>query len=103
MLDETDYLIKYSKDLTYEEFIEDDTLRRAFVRSLEIIGEAAKKISPSVKDKYCEIDWKRWAGMRDILIHRYFGVDYEVVWDTVKRKVPQLKDGILKILGIENS
>ena len=75
ILDEADYLIEQSQDLDVGMFLEDDTLRRAFVRSLEIIGEAAKRIPADFKDEHPEIEWRSMAGMRDRLIHGYFGVD----------------------------
>lgn len=65
----------------------DETLRRAFVRSLEVIGEAAKKVPDDVRATYPAVEWRAMAGMRDRLIHNYFGVDLELVWD-VKRRVP---------------
>ena len=79
ILDEAEYLSERSAGLTYEQFLAYPTLQRAFVPSLEIIGEAAKRIPAGVRDRYRDIDWRAMAGMRDLLIHHYFGVDYEIV------------------------
>jgi uncharacterized protein with HEPN domain len=98
IMDETDYLIRCTKGLTPDEFKDDETLRRAFVRSLEIIGEAAKQLPPDIREKYRQIEWKAVAGMRDKLIHGYFGVDYDIVWDVVTKKIPILHQEISKIV-----
>jgi uncharacterized protein with HEPN domain len=76
----------------------DETLRRAFIRSLEIIGEAAKKVPADFRAQYPVVEWRAMAGMRDRLIHDYFGVDYELVWDVVQKRIPQLRDQIASIL-----
>jgi uncharacterized protein with HEPN domain len=98
ILDETKYIIEKAEGLSGEQFTSNDTLKRAFVRSLEIIGEATKKIPADLKEKYPSIEWRSMAGMRDRLIHDYFGVDYDLVWDVVINKIPQLKAQIEEML-----
>jgi uncharacterized protein with HEPN domain len=81
--------------VTQAEFLGDETLKRAFVRSLEIIGEATKQIPDDFRAKYRHVEWRAIAGMRDRLIHDYLGVDYDIVWDVVTTKVPVLQPEIV--------
>jgi len=98
--DECSYILSVSgNDLTKEDFFRDETLKRAVVRSLEIIGEATKKIPADFKYKYNSIEWRHMAGMRDRLIHDYLGVDYSIVWDVMQNKIPDLYEEIMKVLG----
>jgi len=99
ILDETDYLMQHSRGLRREQFLGDPTLRRAFARSIEVIGEAAKQVPEDVRDKYPAVEWRAIAGMRDRLIHAYFGVDYEIVWDTVVNRIPMLAQQVRQILA----
>jgi uncharacterized protein with HEPN domain len=98
ILVEADYLIGQSRDLTEERFMADETMRRAFVRSLEIIGEAAKKVPDAFRAQYSGLEWRAMAGMRDRLIHGYFGVDYQLVWDVIQNRIPELRRQIASIL-----
>lgn len=103
ILDETAYLITSSRDLSQEHFVGDETLKRAYVRSIEVIGEAVKQLPDSLRQKYATIEWRALAGMRDRLIHHYFGVDYEIVWDVVVNKIPILDAEVRQILDREFS
>ena len=98
ILDEINYILSRSTNLEYQKFLIDEDLKRSFVRSLEIIGEAAKNLDEVFRKKHPQIEWKKIGGLRDVLIHHYFGINYERVWDVVKNKVPELKDQIEKIL-----
>lgn len=82
-----------------EDFLKDEILKRAIVRSLEIIGEATKKIPVDIKLKWNTISWKNMAGMRDRLIHDYMGVNYYLVWDVAKNIIPDLKVQIESIIN----
>jgi len=88
----------FIKDLSYKKFIQDDKTVFAVVRALEIIGEAVKSIPNNLRKKYPEIPWKDMAGMRDKVIHEYFGVKLSLVWKTVKEEMPPLKPLFEKML-----
>jgi uncharacterized protein with HEPN domain len=90
IIQETSFILKYSKGISKDDFINNDLLCHALVRSLEIIGEASKKIDPDFKSNYPQIEWRKIAGTRDKMIHDYFGIDYEIVWDIIENKIPEL-------------
>lgn len=96
--DKCGFILAVSQDLSYTDFFEDETLKRAIVRSLEIIGEATKKIPADQKVKWNSIQWKNMTGMRDRLIHDYMGVNYSIVWDLVKTQIPDVLKEIQIIL-----
>ncbi len=101
--DECFYIVLTIKEsgISKSEFVENETLKRAVVRSLEIIGEATKKIPIDEKLKYPTIHWKNMAGMRDKLIHDYIGVNYSIVWSVVENKIPELYEQITKVIEKE--
>lgn len=92
---------KFAENLSQDEFLKSDLTQSAVIRKIEIIGEAVKNLSEDFKGKYQFIPWKRIASMRDKLIHEYFGVDIERVWDTIQKDLPLLKEQISKILKKE--
>jgi len=99
--DECSYIISVSRELSKDELLNDETLKRAIVRSIEIIGEATKKIPADFKIKWSSVEWKNMAGMRDRLIHDYIGINYSIVWDVIKNKIPELNTQIQAILNEE--
>lgn len=84
-------------------FVADPTLSKAFCRSLEIIGEASKNVRTELKTKYPLVDWKRMAGIRDKIIHDYFSVDHQIIWDTIKTDIPELQRWMTRIIEEESS
>jgi len=87
----------YTKNFTYDNFARNKLVVDGVVRNLEIIGEAVKEIPVETRKRYNEIDWKKVIGLRDVITHRYFGVDTDIIWDIVKNKIPDLKLCIVKI------
>ncbi|EQA38201.1 PF01934 family protein [Leptospira inadai serovar Lyme str. 10] len=92
-----------SANLNHEQFLLDEVSKRAFVRSIEIIGEASGKLSDLFKKKYSEVDWKKLSATRNRLIHGYFVVDYDIVWDLVANKIPALESQIHFIIEQEKT
>lgn len=90
---------EFSKDATKESLSKDRLRQNAIIRELEVIGEAAKNISSSFRDKHKKAEWKKIAGLRDKLIHHYFGVDLNIVWDVIKSDIPELKKDIEEIIS----
>ena len=101
ILQECEFLLEKSEGIIFEDFIEDPVFIRAFVRSLEIIGEAVKHLPSEFRERYSKIPWKEIAGMRDKLIHEYFGINYRIVWKTVQREIPKLKEQVERIIEKE--
>jgi len=93
-----DDAVRFVEGVEYDDFVKDRKTVYAVTRAIEIIGEAVKKIPDTVKNRYPKVPWKRMAGMRDKLIHEYFGVDLRRVWNTVKKDIPNLKPLFEKIL-----
>jgi uncharacterized protein with HEPN domain len=96
---EADFLVEAGRDLTLERFQKDATLQRAFVRSLEVIGEATKKLPEEYRSNHPQVEWRSLARMRDRLIHGYFSVDLGLVWEVVQQRIPPLQQAIRRILA----
>ena len=88
ILDEADYLLAASQGLSQPDFVQDETLKRAFVRSIEIIGEAVTKLNPGLQAHHSDVPWREIAAMRNRLILGYMNVDSQIVWDTVVQVLP---------------
>ncbi|MDR2205004.1 MAG: DUF86 domain-containing protein [Flavobacteriaceae bacterium] len=99
ILEECRFILVATSGMTKEHLLEDEVMKRAVVRSLGIIGEAGKKITADVKLKWENINWKNMSGMRDRLIHDYAGVNYSIVWDVVKNKIPELEKQIINVIN----
>ena len=98
ILEEIDFLQTETADVNFEQFRRSGLLTRACARSLEIIGEAAKNVPDGFKRLHPEVDWRRLAGMRDKIIHHYFGVNWEIVWDVIRNRLSELKGQITPLL-----
>jgi len=99
ILDECRFILTASSGMTESQMLENEVMKRAIVRSLEIIGEASKKIPTDVKLKWHSVNWKNMAGMRDRLIHGYMGINYSIVWDVVTNKIPELEKQMTAVIN----
>ena len=91
-------VIRFTQQMTCEQFVADEKTFDAVMRDLEIVGEAAKHIPPEVRAQHPDIDWQKIGGLRDVVIHEYFGIDIEIIWDIVTREVPVLHQQLHKML-----
>lgn len=98
ILESIERIEEYAQNITFETFLEDKKTFDAVIRNLEVIGEASKCLSKEFKEENSEINWRGVAGMRDKLIHGYFGIDPEIVWKTIQKRLPELK---IQIKGIK--
>jgi uncharacterized protein with HEPN domain len=97
--DEVVFVISFTSSISYEDFENEILLKKAIVRSLEIIGEASNRVTSDFKSKYQEIPWRFMKAMRNKLIHEYVGIDYKVVYETCKNDIPILKEQLESILS----
>jgi uncharacterized protein with HEPN domain len=97
ILESSEKISRYISNVKYDDFIVDDIRVDAVIRNLEIIGEAIKNIPDEFKKDYPQIEWKKIARLRDILIHIYFGVDLQILWEIITAKIPELKDELTKL------
>ena len=101
ILAECDYLLLEAEQNSFNEFFENPRLSRAVCRSLEIIGEASSKIHPDLKAKFSHIPWREMSDIRNKIIHHYFGIDYDIIWDTIKTDIPILREWIESVIQAE--
>ncbi len=99
MLENIERAEKFIEGMSYEDFVKDEKTNFAVTRCIEIMGEAAKHIPESTRQKYPEIPWKDIAGMRDKVIHFYFGVNLERVWLVLREDIPKIEPLIRRVLG----
>jgi uncharacterized protein with HEPN domain len=98
ILDSITAIETFIQGVNKEKFLKERMIRGAVVREIEVMGEAAKNISRETRKKYPDIPWKKMTGMRDKLIHHYFGLDFNVIWDTIREEIPKLKKQMMDII-----
>lgn len=103
IIDAINQIQDYVRKVGYKEFSSNRMIQDAVIREIEIIGEATKNLPAQIREKYPAVTWKEMAGMRDKLIHSYFGVDLDAVWDTVNEDLPSLKKKIKEIIELEEN
>ena len=98
ILESIDKIAKFSKGITKEEFFKDELKQYAIVRGIEIIGEAVKNLSNEFREEHKEIECAKIAGTRDVIIHRYFGLDLNLIWKIIQEDIPALKSKLKKLI-----
>jgi len=97
IIDAIEKIEKYTQNIDFNKFSKNDMVIDAVIRNFEVIGEATKKIPAEIKEKYPEVEWKEAMGFRNVLIHDYFGIDIEAVWDALQKNLPTFKKHILNV------
>ena len=96
-------VLRYTHGMDFEAFKSDEKTKDAVVRNLGIIGEAVKRLPDTLRDRYPKVEWRKITGLRDIIVHEYFGVDEEILWDVVQNKVPELLNQVKRVLSMEDT
>jgi uncharacterized protein with HEPN domain len=90
---------KYTQGLSFDDFMDNDLISDAVIKNILVIGEATKNIPDEIRQKSSGIEWRKMAGMRDMMIHGYFSINYKIVWDVVQNKIPTLKKQVEQLLN----
>jgi len=90
---------KYTKGLSYDDFLNKDLVSDAVIKNILVIVEATKNIPNEIRETHPHIEWRKMAGMRDMMIHGYFSINYRIVWDVVQNKIPKLKQHVEQLLS----
>lgn len=101
MQEEIAFLRSHLDGVTFDVFVADELMTRAVARSLETIGEAAKNLSPALRERHPEADWRGMAGLCDVLIHKYFGINWRIVWDVLQHKIPICEQQLHRVIEQE--
>jgi uncharacterized protein with HEPN domain len=102
ILESIDKIEKYTREITFEQLIQDERTKDAILRNIQIIGEASKHIPEQLLTTHPDIDWSGVAGMRDIITHRYFRVDWNLLWTSIQEELPVLKAQITSLVRDQN-
>jgi len=100
IIDAIQEIESYLIDTDFSKFMENSMMRFACIKQMEIIGEASNHVSEDTKAKFTSVEWSQIVGMRNVFVHEYFGVDSSLVWEIIKRDLPDLKDKIIEILNL---
>ncbi|NPV07468.1 MAG: DUF86 domain-containing protein [Anaerolineae bacterium] len=99
ILEASERVAAYTEGLTYEDFLARPMVQDAVLRNIQVIGEATKKLSSGLRTGHAHIPWQAMAGMRDRIVHHYFGINYEVVWDVVRKDLPRVASQVRAVLA----
>lgn len=99
ILESVDKIERYVKGISYDNFVENEMIIDAVIRNLEVIGEASKNIPENIREQYTTIPWRRIIGLRNIMIHGYFGIDLSIIWEIITKNLPETKPSIVEMLN----
>jgi len=102
MVEAMERALTYARGLSFDRFTQSSMVQDAILRNLQVIGETTKKLSPELRSRYRSVPWREMAGLRDRIVHEYFGIDDEIVWDVVQNDLPRLLEIITSILDAES-
>ncbi len=102
ILESASRVLEYAEHMEFDDFLANKMAYDAILRNLELIGEAAKNVPNEIRGHYSQVEWRKIAGLRDVLVHQYFGLEDETLWNIVKTEVPELLEQVKRILASES-